>query len=503
MQKIITMLAAACILQISAYAQGPRSPKPEATPAEIAALKKAVEKDFKDAQAHKDYIFAVGAESKELQQQYDAWIKANPKSVVIPFAYAEALYQKELPTAKPYLEKVVKLDPKNGKAYQMLWTDAERWGDFAGGREYLRKATQADPKSPDHAFYYASSFEDVDSAKHHDLMLSMPDRYPGTERGAQALYWLAQRSLNPAVKIQVWELARQKYDPGKSNWTSGSMSNYYNYLLTRDLTKAKALADDMLNNDSLRTDKSWLQNKEIADVILAGRALAAAGKYEEAVQKFNTAPKQRFGNAATVLLKDKAAANAAAGNVKAAYDSLLLNYAVDPTDEIYALVTTYGGKLGKDNAAIQQEVWQQRQSKAQPATSFSLDNYLTSGKTSLADLKGKVVLVTYWFPGCGPCRGEFPHFEAVVRKFNKDQLAYVGINIAHEQDPYVAPFMKQSGYSFTPVRDEPEKRGNLKAMGAPTNYLIDKEGRIVFSNFRTDEHNHRTLELMIGELLAR
>ncbi|WP_295125292.1 redoxin domain-containing protein [uncultured Chitinophaga sp.] len=503
MKKLTIMLAAACIFISSVRAQGPRIEKPKATPAEIAELKKEVEKDFKNTQAHKDYIFAAGVESKELQDQYDAWIEANPKSIEIPFAYAEGLYNKELPTAKSYLERVVKLDPKNGKAYQMLWIDAERWGDFAGGRAYLKKATEADPKSADHAFYYASSFEDVDSAKHHDLMLSMPNRYPGTERGAQALYWLAQRSLNPTIKLKVWELARKKYDPGKSSWTSGAMTTYYNYLLTTNVAKARKLAADMLANDSLKNNNSWKQNKQIADIILAGRALEKAGKYEKALQKFNTAPRQRYGNAKTVLLKDRARIANASGNPKAAYDSLVLNYATDPTDEIYALMKTYGSKLKKDNKAIQADVWQQRKSTSQPATPFSLANYTDSGRTSLPDLKGKVVLVTYWFPGCGPCRGEFPHFEAVVRKFSKDQLAYVGINIAHEQDPYVVPFMTQSGYSFNPVRDEPEKRGNLKAIGAPTNYLIDKEGNIVFSNFRTDEHNHRTLELMISELLDK
>ena len=75
--------------------------------------------------------------------------------------------------------------------------------------------------------------------------------------------------------------------------------------------------------------------------------------------------------------------------------------------------------------------------------------------------------------------------------------------MVHEQDPYVVPFMKQSGYSFTPVRDEPEKRGNLPARGAPTNYLIDKKGNIIFANFRTDRDNERTLELMIRELLEK
>jgi hypothetical protein len=71
------------------------------------------------------------------------------------------------------------------------------------------------------------------------------------------------------------------------------------------------------------------------------------------------------------------------------------------------------------------------------------------------------------------------------------------------QDAYVETFMKNTKYSFIPVRDEESKRGNLKAIGAPTNYLLDKNGNIVFSNFRIDESNERALELMISELLDK
>lgn len=502
MYKLLLMLVAVCSFSLNAAAQSPEK-EPKATAEEISELKAAVAKDLRNTEAHKAYLKAAGADNKDVKAQYDQWIKANPRMVEIPFAYAEALYSHELPDAKPYLLKTVELQPKNGKAWQMLWIDAERWGDFAGGREYLKKATEADPSSPDHAFYYASSFEHVDSAKHHQLMLSMPDRFPGSERGAQALYWLAFRSKNPAVKTSVYELARKKFDPAKSSWTAGAMSNYYDFLLTGDIVKAKALADGMVKLDSLRDIKGWQQRQQIAEALLSGKALSANGKYAEALEKLNAVPPMRYSSSKVVLLKEKAKAAAAAGNVKAAYDSLLLQYAKDPTEDIYTDLLSYAAKTGKNNAAVQAEVWKERQSTARPATAFSLDNYLTSGKTSLPDLKGKVVLVTYWFPGCGPCRGEFPHFEHVVRKFSKDQLAYIGINIVHEQDPYVVPFMEQSGYSFTPVRDEPEKRGNLTARGAPTNYLIDKNGNIVFSNFRTDEHNERTLELMIQELLDK
>ena len=63
--------------------------------------------------------------------------------------------------------------------------------------------------------------------------------------------------------------------------------------------------------------------------------------------------------------------------------------------------------------------------------------------------------------------------------------------------------MKSSGYSFIPLKDEEDKRGNLVAPGAPTNYLIDGNGRIIFKNFRTDGNNERVLELMISETIER
>ena len=125
------------------------------------------------------------------------------------------------------------------------------------------------------------------------------------------------------------------------------------------------------------------------------------------------------------------------------------------------------------------------------------------GKTSLADFKGKIVLLTYWFPGCGPCRGEFPYFENVIKKFSKDKVSYIGINIVKEQDEYVVPFMKASTYSFTPLKGENDKQGNLVAVGAPTNYLLDQDGRIMYKNFRVDGSNEEMLELMISELMNR
>lgn len=476
----------------------------QADPVEVQRLKVQVEKDFKDLKAHTAYIKAAGLESPELKKQYDAWIKKNPSVAEIPYAYGEALTNHEYPEAREYLLKTVAINPKQAKVYQMLAFDAERWGDFDKGREYLKKASETDPASPDYAFYYASSLKEKDSALHHKLMLSIPERFPGTERGAQALYWLAFRTEDPKVKTEVYELARKKYNPAKSGWTSGTMSGYYDFLLPDQPGKALELASALVNaKDTMQDAAAWKKREEIAKVIVEGRRLQASQKNQQAFDLLNTVAPLRWTSTGAVLLLEKSKANAGAGNYRAAYDSLLYAYAMEPTDELKGNMRKYANRLGKKEKDIDRDVWERRKTSAKPATVFSLNNYMSAGKTTLSDLKGKVVLVTYWFPGCGPCRGEFPHFENVVRKFSKTQLAYVGINVAPEQDAYVVPFMKQSGYSFVPVKDEPEKRGNLVSRGQPTNYLLDKEGNIVFANFRTDERNERTLELMIKELLDK
>ena len=93
----------------------------------------------------------------------------------------------------------------------------------------------------------------------------------------------------------------------------------------------------------------------------------------------------------------------------------------------------------------------------------------------------------------------------MVKNFKGKDFVYLGINILGDQDGYVVPFMKSSGYSFIPLKDNKDwQKGPLDNRGAaPVNFLIDQDGRIIFSNFRTDGSNEATLEMMIQSLLVK
>lgn len=503
MKKYIIALAY-CIflLAFNTMGQG-RKPVP-ASPEEIGKAKAAVLKQPEDAEAHKAYIKAAGGATPEVLKQYDAWIKQYPKSAIIPAAIGERLANQEDPKAKTYLLEAVKRNPKLASAWGNLSSDAERWGEFDKATEYLAKATAAAPDDPNYAFYYAMKFDDSDPAKYEALSLELIKRFPESPRAAQALYWLAFRLKDPAKKMKYAEMMSNEFPPEKYDWSKYGMDYYYELLFPTDIDKALQIAERMktLPNTEETRQEEWTRRQLVAQKFKEAKALQA--EPDKALALLAGLNTRRDAAVAEELALLKASLEASAGRTQQAYDSLLKFQSAKPSDEIGKAIGAYAAKLGKNEAAIQRDLSTLREQKAKQATPFTLDAYFTKNKISLSDYKGKVILLTYWFPGCGPCRGEFPHFENVLKKFRGKDVVYLGINIVRDQDPYVIPFLKSSGYTFTPLaEDEKRDKGNLPSPGAPTNYLIDQDGRIIYSNFMIHGDNERMLELMIESMLQK
>ncbi|PUV24506.1 TlpA disulfide reductase family protein [Sphingobacterium athyrii] len=472
---------------------------------QLAKLKAAVEARIDSPKVHEAYIKAMGTENPELEKQYANWIKKYPKSVVVPYSIAEAYLNEESPKAKPYLLKAIAIDPKFADAWNGLSEDADRSGEFTLAQEYLAKATAADPSDPKYAFYYANTFKGVDEEKWKQLSLDVAKRFPDHERGAQALFWLAERSKKVADKLKYFELLHDSYAPEKFNWSASGMSSYYDILLSKDPQKAVELAQKMEKKEK-QERKEWSGLLLQAQIVVKAKTLMDQKKGAEALALLNQLKLSKHSSFKTDFVLLKAQANDIAGNTIAAYDSLIVTFTKAPSVALKTAIAGYASKLGKNDSQVDAEIWAKLDSRAQIATPFTnLKRYTSPGTASLADYKGKVVLLTYWFPGCGPCRGEFPHFESVVKRFKGQDLEYLGINIVSSQNEYVLPFLKGSGYSFTPLEDvEGRVKGNLNNGGAaPVNFLIDKEGRLIFSHFRTDGNNEDDLELMISLLLNR
>jgi thiol-disulfide isomerase/thioredoxin len=101
------------------------------------------------------------------------------------------------------------------------------------------------------------------------------------------------------------------------------------------------------------------------------------------------------------------------------------------------------------------------------------------GKTSLADFKGKVVLLNIWATWCVPCREEMPQLNALQAALGGDAFEVVAINIDRGGPDKASAFLDETkAADLTPFTDPTGKLfATLKAVGMPTTLLIDRDGK--------------------------
>jgi len=115
--------------------------------------------------------------------------------------------------------------------------------------------------------------------------------------------------------------------------------------------------------------------------------------------------------------------------------------------------------------------------EGRPAPAFA-GTTLDGETLSLADLRGRPVIVNFWGPSCVPCRDEFPLFLAKLAEHRADDLAIVGILMFDPPAP-ARDFIADHGATW-PTIDDPEGaiRTAYRAIARPQTYFIDRDGVI-------------------------
>lgn len=110
-----------------------------------------------------------------------------------------------------------------------------------------------------------------------------------------------------------------------------------------------------------------------------------------------------------------------------------------------------------------------------PAISFQNEAGATM---SLADFRGRVVLLNIWATWCPPCREEMPSLDRLNAKLGGPAFEVVALSIDRDS-ALVKPFYQE--FEIQTLRgyfDPSSKVSNtLRAPGVPTTLLIDQEGR--------------------------
>ena len=116
-----------------------------------------------------------------------------------------------------------------------------------------------------------------------------------------------------------------------------------------------------------------------------------------------------------------------------------------------------------------------------PAGEFTLAD-LAGKRHSLQSLRGKVVLLHFWFTQCPPCIEELPSLHRLRRQMSGNpSFALMTVSVDEEKDE-VKRFLARHGLTDLPVLWDPEKKTS-NAFGTtkfPESYLIDRSGNTRF-----------------------
>ncbi len=138
-----------------------------------------------------------------------------------------------------------------------------------------------------------------------------------------------------------------------------------------------------------------------------------------------------------------------------------------------------------------------------PAPAFSLvlydDHRAGLPKTiSLADLRGKPVVLNFWASWCIPCRDEAPEFEAASRRY-KDQVVFLGANWL-EVEAAALPYLKQQAITYANGFDTQQQVARAyRITGVPETFFIDRNG--ILRQIETRPLTGADLDTAIRELL--
>lgn len=162
---------------------------------------------------------------------------------------------------------------------------------------------------------------------------------------------------------------------------------------------------------------------------------------------------------------------------------------------LVALIT-FAVKAQDDNSDIV------KTGQAMPAFTIVSDN----GQTiSSAELKGKVVLITFFATWCPPCQKELPEIEKQIWQQYKDNKNFRLLVIGREHnDAELAKYNEKKGFTFPLYPDKNRKIFAAFAQNLiPRNYLIGKDGKVVYTSKGYTPEEFGELQKKLAEVLNK
>ena len=161
------------------------------------------------------------------------------------------------------------------------------------------------------------------------------------------------------------------------------------------------------------------------------------------------------------------------------------------------LYDTLGDQVQVDSLGTQEET------AKQAAPEFTIYD-LEGNAYTLADFRGKPVILNFWATWCGYCQVEMPDFEEKFREYG-DDIHFIMLNVtdgSQETVETASAFIAEQGYTFPVYYDTALSAASAyNTSGLPVTYFIDADGNFVA--WQQGMLTAETLQIGIDMLLTK
>ena len=129
---------------------------------------------------------------------------------------------------------------------------------------------------------------------------------------------------------------------------------------------------------------------------------------------------------------------------------------------------------------------------------------LDGSKVTLSELRGKVVLLSFWATWCPPCRQEMAHMQkGVIDPFAGQDLVVLPISRGEKRET-VENYLNKMGHTFPVGLDGDQSIYRKYASNyIPRSFVVDKDGKVVYVAVGYDETIGEEINAAIKAALAK
>ena len=114
----------------------------------------------------------------------------------------------------------------------------------------------------------------------------------------------------------------------------------------------------------------------------------------------------------------------------------------------------------------------------QPASTAEFQLADDAGTATLADFRGKVILLNFWATWCAPCRKEMPALQALQTELGGDRFQVLTLATGRNSPDGIRKFFAEIGVTDLPRHQDPRQAvaREMGVLGLPVSVLLDAEG---------------------------